>query len=67
METRYGVDVNLPDSGLPSLELVTELYASISSTCLMIACQGPTAQTTIRLNDTLQDLTSSFTNMPFIR
>ena len=25
METRYGVDISLPDSGLASLDLVTEL------------------------------------------
>lgn len=55
METRYIIDVDLPGSGLASLELVTELYASIS-TDLIIVCQGLMARTPILRNDMLPDL-----------
>lgn len=55
METRYIIDIDLPDSGLASLELVTELYASVS-TYLIIVYQRLMARTPILRNDMLPDL-----------
>jgi len=65
METRYIIDVDLPDSGLASLDLVTELYASIS-THLIIACQGLMARTPILQNDMLPDLIFLFGDLRYI-